>query len=159
MTLSYLTNQTLYVGSHLGDSQLVQISPTPISSQDLSILSVPIEVKTVSANSLMSLASNKGKEKAGPQDDMDVDGEDVADYSKLGRVVEPQGSYINVLESYKNIAPIMDAISVDTDGNGQVGSISLTEYIITINIYILESNCYMQRWCKHRDCQCCEKWG
>lgn len=107
----------------------------------------------------MSLASNKGKEKAGPQDDMDVDGEDVADYSKLGRVVEPQGSYINVLESYKNIAPIMDAISVDTDGNGQVGSISLTEYIITINIYILESNCYMQRWCKHRDCQCCEKWG
>ncbi|KAF9485871.1 hypothetical protein BDN70DRAFT_870784 [Pholiota conissans] len=118
-TLTYLTNQTIYVGSHLGDSQLVQISSTPTSAQDLPILAIPADIKTVTANSLMALSSTKGKEKATAQDDMDVDEEDSSEYSKIGRIIEPQGSYLDILESYKNIAPIMDAISVDIDENGQ----------------------------------------
>ncbi|KAF8967077.1 CPSF A subunit region-domain-containing protein [Flammula alnicola] len=117
-TLTYLTNQIIYVGSHLGDSQLVQISSNATSVQDMPSLTIPSDIKTVTSGSLMTVSSKKGKEKAVSQDDMDVDDENVDDYSK-GRVVEPMGSFINVLDSYKNIAPIMDAISVDTDGSGQ----------------------------------------
>ncbi|KAJ7430159.1 CPSF A subunit region-domain-containing protein [Mycena latifolia] len=47
-TLTYLANQVLYVGSHAGDSQLVQISSTPLSSSDETpTLPIPLEIKTV----------------------------------------------------------------------------------------------------------------
>lgn len=119
MTLTYLTNQSVYVGSHLGDSQLVQISPSAISAEIPETLIIPPDVAAVSASSVSSAASSrKGKEKAS-QNDMEVDEDDDGDHSK-GRVVDPQGTYINVLETYKNIGPIMDAISVDIDGSGQV---------------------------------------
>ena len=65
----------------------------------------------------MAKLSTKGKGRAVLQDDMDIDGD--IDCSK-GRIVEPVGSFIKILESFKNIAPIMDAILVDTDGSGQV---------------------------------------
>lgn len=50
---------------------------------------------------------------------MDVDDPIGGNFSK-GRVVEAMGSFITVLDSYKNIAPIMDAILVDTDGTDEV---------------------------------------
>ena len=50
---------------------------------------------------------------------MDVDDPIGGDFSK-GRVVEAMGSFITVLDSYKNIAPIVDAILVDTDGTDEV---------------------------------------
>lgn len=119
-TLTYLTNQSLYVGSHLGDSQLVQICPSATSAEIPDTLTIPPDVATVSASSVSSVTSSrKGKEKAASQNDMEVVEDDDGDHSK-GRVVEPQGTYINVLETYKNIGPIMDAISVDIDGSGQV---------------------------------------
>ncbi len=119
MTLTYLTNQSVYVGSHLGDSQLVQVSPSAISAEIPETLIIPPDVAAVSASSVSSVASSrKGKEKAA-QNDMEIDEDNDGDRSK-GRVVEPQGTYINVLETYKNIGPIMDAISVDIDGSGQV---------------------------------------
>lgn len=37
-----------------------------------------------------------------------------------GIIVMSQGSYLSVLDSWKNIAPIMDAALVDLDGSGQV---------------------------------------
>lgn len=116
--MSYLTNQTFYLGSHLGDSQLLQLSPTPNSQHCLPTLTMPVEIRTVSPGSLMAKSSTKGKGRAIMQDDdMDIDGD--IDRSK-GRIVEPDGSFIRVLESFKNIAPIMDAILVDIDGSGQV---------------------------------------
>lgn len=33
-TLTYLANQVIYLGSHFGDSQLLQISPSPIFGSD-----------------------------------------------------------------------------------------------------------------------------
>jgi len=54
---------------------------------------------------------------------MDIDDPSDINFSK-GRVVEAMGSFITVLDSYKNIAPIMDAILVDTDGTGEVNSFS-----------------------------------
>lgn len=50
---------------------------------------------------------------------MDIDDPSDSDLSK-GRVVEVMGSFITVLDSYKNIAPIMDAVLVDIDGVGEV---------------------------------------
>lgn len=47
-----------------------------------------------------------------------------------GLVVLGKGSYLSVLETFKNIAPILDAALVDTDGSGQV----------SISIYILRSS-------------------
>lgn len=120
--MTYLTNQSVYVGSHLGDSQLLYISETPTTLNPLSKLVVPPEVETTRPASLMKSSSKKGKEKALPEDnamEVDDDQSSSGEYVK-GRVISPQGSFIKVLETYKNIAPIMDAISVDTDGIGQV---------------------------------------
>ncbi|CAA7261433.1 unnamed protein product [Cyclocybe aegerita] len=117
-TLTYLTNQIVYLGSHLGDSQLLQISQSATSGQESPLLVMPPETKTVSPGSLSNVPSKKGKEKAPTQDDMEVDDDHADEYSK-GRVVDPEGSFISVLESYKSIAPIMDAVLVDTDGSGQ----------------------------------------
>ncbi|TFK40691.1 CPSF A subunit region-domain-containing protein [Crucibulum laeve] len=118
-TLTYLTNQTLYIGSHMGDSQLVQVSPSPLSYIDSPTLPIPLDINTVTPNALtMPGGTKKGKGKAIANDDMDVD-EDTTNDVSVGCVVNSTGSYINVVESYKNIAPIMDAVLADTDGSGQ----------------------------------------
>ncbi|KAF8158252.1 mono-functional DNA-alkylating methyl methanesulfonate N-term-domain-containing protein [Crassisporium funariophilum] len=118
MTLTYLTNQIVYLGSHSGDSQLVQVSASAVSTQELPSLAIPREITTVSSGSLSTLPSKKGKEKAISQGDMDVDHPEQDDFSK-GRVVTPTGCFINVLQSFKSIAPIVDAILVDIDGSGE----------------------------------------
>ncbi|KAH9480543.1 DNA damage-binding protein 1a [Psilocybe cubensis] len=121
-TLTYLTNQSVYVGSHAGDSQLLCISETPTTSNPQSTLVTPPEIAKTTPDNLTKISSKKGKQKALPDDSaMDVDDEQsvsAPDYAK-GRVVAPQGSFIKILETYKNISPILDAISVDTDGIGQ----------------------------------------
>lgn len=53
------------------------------------------------------------------EDTMDLDDEDTNTVDSVARVVSPNGSFITVLETYKNIAPIMDAILVDPDRSGQ----------------------------------------
>jgi len=108
----------VYLGSHLGDSQLFKISDSYVSSDDLPALVVPIGVKTVSAGSLAGVSSKKGKEKA-HDTDMVVDEEASKSYFG-GRIVDTTKSFITVLETYKNIAPILDAILVDTDNSKQV---------------------------------------
>lgn len=106
------------MGSHLGDHQLLQISPTPISREEVPILCIPSDIKTVSMDSHSSMPLRKGKAKA-EGNDVDMDDEDVDIAFSCGRVVSPNGSFITVLETYKNIAPIMDAILVDPDKSGQ----------------------------------------
>ena len=106
------------MGSHLGDSQLLQISPTPVSKEEVPSLAVPPNIKTVSLDGLSSLPLKKGKAKV-TEDTMDLDDEDTNTVYSVARVVSPNGSFITVLETYKNIAPIMDAILVDPDKSGQ----------------------------------------
>ena len=114
--------RSLYLGSHTGDSQLLQISSSPVSTQEVPSISIPPEIHTCSSGSLSATSPRKGKEKEPSQNnDMDVDEPIGGDFSK-GRVVEAMGSFITVLDSYKNIAPIMDAILVDTDGTDEVTS-------------------------------------
>ncbi|KAG6907853.1 hypothetical protein DXG01_007117 [Tephrocybe rancida] len=111
-SLTYLTNQTIYLGSHIGDSQLLQISPTPVSSLTAPTLPIPSDVKTVTP-SMLSRPTTRDKGKARATDDSPP-----RDPTK-GVVVETTGSFLNVVENFKNIAPIVDAIIVDTDGSGE----------------------------------------
>ncbi|KAF9561348.1 hypothetical protein CPC08DRAFT_689138 [Agrocybe pediades] len=119
-TISYLTNQCVYLGSHFGDSQLLKISESPVSSEDVPALTFPAGFQAVSSGSLTSVASKKGKGKAPAQeDDMDVDDDTSTKSYSRGRVVDSRKSFVTVLDTYKNIAPIMDAILVDTDNSKQ----------------------------------------
>lgn len=56
---------------------------------------------------------------------MEVDG-GTETPQESGNVVATKGSYLNVLEQFKNIAPIADACLVDIDG-GQVSAPPLVE--------------------------------
>jgi DNA damage-binding protein 1 len=100
-TLTYLDNQVFYNGSHFGGSQLLQITTTPSSALDAPTLPVPSTLPTISPNALNSHVS--GRNNDGP-----------------GYIVVGIGSYITELESFNNLAPILDAVLIDTDGSGQV---------------------------------------
>ena len=118
-TLAYLSNQAVFLGSHLGDSQMITISTFP--SDDEQVPPIPVKVKTVDKTALSSLSKRKGKQRA--SDDMEVDEEvDEAVGGANGYVITPDGSYIKIVQSFKNIGPIIDATMVDTDGSGQVRS-------------------------------------
>jgi len=129
MTLTYLTSQILNIGSHNGDSQLVQINTSPVSGLEVPTLPVPSDIKTITPSQLTLLATKGGAKGKGRVTNMDVD-DDVGSgrRKKEGRgvIVLGKGSYLSVLDVFKNLAPIVDAALVDTDGSGQV---SLTHIV------------------------------
>lgn len=104
-TISYLTNGVVFLGSFSGNSQIVKIQR--IASSMPSTLLIPSTIKTV------PVGSSKGKERA-DHDDMDVDTEPVN-----GSILQPQGSFLEILETYTNIAPINDAILVESRADNQ----------------------------------------
>jgi DNA damage-binding protein 1 len=106
----------------MGDSQVLQISQSPLSNLTLPTLPIPPSVKSISAARLGAPSTGKGKGRAMDDDDDD----EVRDPAK-GSIIESQGSFINVLSTFKNIAPIFDAVLVDTDGSGQVRGLSELE--------------------------------
>jgi DNA damage-binding protein 1 len=117
-SLTYLTNQALYIGSHLGDSQLITITQIPSKTEDQAVLSIPFGIRTYDRTAITS-GSKKGKQRA--DEDMDVDGsEEDGDGLANGRIIAPDGSYVRVVQSFKNIGPIIDAVMVDVEGSGQV---------------------------------------
>ena len=100
----------LYLGSHSGDSQLLRIHPSPIANASLDTLPIPKGITTISPASLATSDKGKGKasaDNASPED-------------QSGRIVNTKGTFVEVLQTYDNIAPIMDAVSEDIDGSGQV---------------------------------------
>ncbi|KAF5362887.1 hypothetical protein D9758_007154 [Tetrapyrgos nigripes] len=113
-TITYLTNQALFIGSHLGDSQVVQISPRPLSHPDTPTLPIPPEIRSISSDAFDSADSGgtKGKGRAAGNfgDEELVQGK--------GRVIRTHGRYLSVLQSFTNIAPIHDGALVDLDGSG-----------------------------------------
>ena len=109
--LTYLSNQVLFLGSYLGDSQLLRVEITPVSLENHSALSLPPDVKAMRESDLLLMASSKGKAKD--------------DSSIKGSIVSVQGRRLSVLESFKNISPISDAVLVDSDGSQQVSGNSL----------------------------------
>lgn len=103
MTLTYLTNQVVYLGSHFGDSQLLQIVSSPVSGSDSLTLPIPASIPTVKPKDLSMAFKNRVIEDA------------------EGIIVNGTGSYLIELERFNNLAPIVDGILVDTDDSGQVG--------------------------------------
>lgn len=108
----------------MGDSQLVQLRQVPDAFVDEPTLLIPSDIHSVQPSSFEMLTSKKGKQQgARPNFDMDVD-DDVSDPQESGNIIATKGSYVTVIEQFKNIAPILDACLVDLDG-GQVSSMLL----------------------------------
>lgn len=42
--------------------------------------------------------------------------------SRTGKIVHSKGTYVEVLDQFANIAPVIDAVIADTDESGQVSS-------------------------------------
>ena len=116
MSLNYLSNNIVYLGSHLGDSQLLAIDTAPHPTGNR--IQIPGGIPTVSRNASTS-TSRKGKERAA--DSMEVDEETD---NLNGRIIEPEGSYLTVLQSFKNLGPIVSAVLADVEGSGQVSQIA-----------------------------------
>jgi hypothetical protein len=107
--LAYLDSQVLFIGSHFGDSQLIRIHTSPISDISTPTLPIPSDISTVQLSSFSS--SRKGKGRAWATDN-----------EGGGRVLALNGTFIEVLDTWQNIGPILDAVLADTDGSGQVKS-------------------------------------
>ncbi|EJF63344.1 hypothetical protein DICSQDRAFT_153890 [Dichomitus squalens LYAD-421 SS1] len=110
--LSYLSSQVLYLGSHYGDSQLLRIHPTPFANATVDTLPIPRGVSSVPPSSLAGSGKGKAKATSGV-------GDAESGSAREGRVVNTQGTFLEVLQNFDNIAPIMDAALADIDGSGQ----------------------------------------
>ncbi|KAF9496184.1 hypothetical protein BDN71DRAFT_1415949 [Pleurotus eryngii] len=141
-TLTYLTSQVFFVGSHLGDSQLVYINPAPVVERQESVLPIPEGMTTFPPSILDGTSPSyvgKGKKRAhdseapggSANEDIDMDDPDSVDRAydeamkakkhaiEQGRIISNTNEHLQVVDSWKNIAPILDAEVVDLDGNGQ----------------------------------------
>ncbi|KAH7885105.1 CPSF A subunit region-domain-containing protein [Phlebopus sp. FC_14] len=98
-TLTYLTNQVVYLGSHFGDSQLLRINSHPVSDMNTRTLPVPSSIPTIRPADLAVM--------------------DRAEGNAQGVIINGVGSYITEMENFKSLAPIIDAVLVDTDSSGQ----------------------------------------
>lgn len=85
----------------------MQISSTPLSSSDEPALPIPPDIRTVPPGRLAP-PSTKGK------------GREEHSEPLRDCVLDVNGSFLRVLETFKNIAPILDAALVDTDNSGHV---------------------------------------
>lgn len=100
-SLTYLDNQVVYLGSHYGDSQLLRISQTPVSSLDAPTLPIPSSVPSIRPSEITAA----GKRRAA--------------HIVEGVVVNGLGSHLAELERFTNLAPTVDAVLVDIDNTGQ----------------------------------------
>lgn len=99
------------MGSFYGDSQLIQINSSPVSAFDHPTLPVAPDIITVSPSQLTvsTTLESVGKGSA-----------DSGTNERKGLVVVSKGSYLSVLDKWKNLAPILDATLVDLDRSGSV---------------------------------------
>jgi DNA damage-binding protein 1 len=91
----------------MGDSQLLRIESTPVGNFGSPTLPIPPDVKAFPASRIF-FPTGKSKSIA---DELE---------GKKGCIIDNKGSYVTVLQTFKNLAPIADAVLVDSDGNGQV---------------------------------------
>ncbi|TFK48656.1 hypothetical protein OE88DRAFT_1663726 [Heliocybe sulcata] len=111
-SLTYLTSQTLYLGSHFGDSQLLRISTSPLSATDADTLHIPSKIQTFTPSDLLTRYGVEGKKGKGKA--QEGQGGEAGGY-----VVRTTGGFVEELQRWDNVAPIMDAVVVDLEGSGQ----------------------------------------
>jgi DNA damage-binding protein 1 len=107
----------LFIGSHLGDSQLIRIHTSPISDINTPTLPIPADVSTVQSSSFSISRKGKGKGRAW-----------LTERESEGLVLALNGTFIEILDTWQNVGPILDAILTDTDGNGQVNLVLLVGF-------------------------------
>lgn len=137
-SLTYLTSQHLYLGSRLGESQLIRIHTSPVAKLDEETVSVPKGITTVLPSSLS--ASGKGKEKASDGGG----GSELPSSEKEGVLVLGKGSYLEIVERFENVGPVWDAASADLDGSGQVGLVLESLKPLSLDdhpIFLFSVNC------------------
>ncbi len=106
--MTYLGSSVVYLGSHLGNSQLIRIHPSAIGDIQTDTLPIPSDIVLVDPNTLMK------------EEEEDDDLGSSPSKNTQGLVVKTKGTFVEVLETFHNIAPIVDAVSADLDGSGQV---------------------------------------
>ena len=110
-------SQTLYVGSHTGDSQVVRVHATPQGRLDRETLPISSGINTVTPTSLSEVEEHNSSD---VDDDIEMRNADNRE-GKGGKIVALKGTFIEVLDRHRNVAPIVDAVLADTDQSGQAG--------------------------------------
>jgi Mono-functional DNA-alkylating methyl methanesulfonate N-term len=100
-SLTYLSSQVVYLASCLNDSQLLRIHSAPFKRLESPTLPLPPDFETLS---LPELDAHRHEETR----------------QGSGKVVSSSGCYVELLESYTNLAPIYDAVLFDPNNSGQV---------------------------------------
>jgi DNA damage-binding protein 1 len=103
----------VYLGSHMGDSQLLRIEPIPTGALNSRTLPIPVDIHVFPALQVFSQARKEDDWTDNPR--------------RIGRIVDNHGNYVTVSQTFKNIGPIVDAILVDPDGTGEVSHLSQAE--------------------------------
>lgn len=107
--MTYVGSSVVYVGSHLGNSQIIRIHPSAVGDAQNNTLPIPDTVEVVVDPSYLM------------REDEPVDDQAPEQLKSLeGLIVQTKGTFVEVLETFHNIAPIVDAVSADIDGSGQV---------------------------------------
>ena len=96
--ISYLDNGVVFVGSHLGDSQLIRLSSTPL----------PIEDPT-----------QEGGDDDMVVEDIDEDKSPSSSASSPENRVESATTFVDPIQEIQNLGPILDFAIVDVEKQGQ----------------------------------------
>lgn len=111
-TLSYLDNGAIFVGSSLGDSQLIRLSSTPIVSDEADNEMNTMEEDHESSSSTTATSSSSSSSSA------------ASTSASTTLAHEPPSTYIEPIEEYQNIGPILDFTLVDAEKQGQAHIVS-----------------------------------
>lgn len=107
-TLTHLNAQHLFLGSHMGDSQLLRLLAEPDAPLQQPTLPIPSTISTILPSSL----SDKGKDKAPSSPTLFTP-------KAKGKILDMKGSFIDIAERFDNIAPVQDAVLVESSVGGQ----------------------------------------
>ncbi|KAL1748361.1 mono-functional DNA-alkylating methyl methanesulfonate N-term-domain-containing protein [Schizophyllum fasciatum] len=108
-SITHLNGSKAYIGSHYGDSQIIDIGTTIVPSS--APLPIPNGWPTVKPEELEAELPSSTMDPTQPLPD--------AKRAGKGKIVQMRGSVLSVTESHTNIAPIVDAALVDVDDSGQ----------------------------------------
>ena len=97
----------------------MRIHPTPQGELGQDTLSIASNISTVAP---ASLGQDYQGSSSQDEEDMEMDAEAVHDKrsAKGGTILRLKGTYVEVIDRYRNLAPILDAVVADTDDSGQV---------------------------------------
>jgi hypothetical protein len=129
----------------------VKLHATPQNRLDRETLPLPNNISAISPASLSHETSNLLTH----GEDIEMEGAADVRPGKGGKIIALKGTYIEVLDRFRNLAPILDAVLADTDESGQVRSKPCYSAHTERQLGSLVSNYHMLRWCQYRSSQYC----